>query len=616
MERTRKKKIPKERIVIFCVALVVLGLLIYFLSDVFFPFIKLEASRDFDGARDLLMDRGFIGFLTVTLIEALQMVVIFIPAEFIQLTSGMSYPWWLAIILCDLGVILGSSIIYSLVNVFRFNRGALKQKDRIHEVERLAKAKSAQAFMYLLFIMPVIPFGAICYYGSGKKMPFRRYLFTCATGVLPSIGTSILMGTAIKTFIAESLPIWALILVIIFSGALLFTLIVIVLKKYFLKDGSIAQFLLETIKKAAAGILSLKVKFRTIGGEAVRELERPYIYLSEHHSWLDAASLYQIDPGNGMVGVINEHIFRIPVLGKLLRKSGQIPKKLFYPDFVCVKNILKAIKNGTPVAIFPEARLSTDGGPSYINDNIAGLVQKLRVPVVLVEIRNNYFLAPKWRKGTLRGVSEAKVKRILQPEDLEKMSREELADIIRKDLSYNEFKHRISDFYSPKKAKGLENILYMCPHCRTLYSNRSRGNTMICTHCGKQYHLGCDYHFLNEDIPTIYEYYRKIRAIEQETLPEISLDIPVDVKIYKDQVRKVRKEKGIFHLDAEKVWFKSSVSDLYFEYTVEALEGIAYSPNEEFELYYQNELYYFYPKKGERNVCTRVALLFEMLKGE
>ena len=69
-------------------------------------------------------------------------------------------------------------------------------------------------------------------------------------------------------------------------------------------------------------------------------------------------------------------------------------------------------------------------------------------------------------------------------------------------------------------------------------------------------------------------------------------------------------------MDAEKVWFKSSVSDLYFEYTVEALEGIAYSPNEEFELYYQNELYYFYPPKGERNVCTRVALLFEMLKGE
>ena len=92
--------------------------------------------------------------------------------------------------------------------------------------------------------------------------------------------------------------------------------------------------------------------------------------------------------------------------------------------------------------------------------------------------------------------------------------------------------------------------------------------------------------------------------------------MPVDVKIFQDQVKTVRKEKGVFHLDPEKVSFRSEISDLYFEYKVHALEGIAYSVNEEFELYYQNELYYFYPAKGERTVCTRVALLFELLKGE
>ena len=615
MEKPRKK-IPKERIVIFCVALVVLGLLIYFLSDVFFPFIKLEAARNFDGARDLLMERGFIGFLTVTLIEALQMVVIFIPAEFIQLTSGMSYPWWLAMILCDLGVILGASIIYFLVNVFRFNRDALKQKDRIQEVARHSKAKSAQAFMYLLFITPIIPFGAICYYGSGKKMPFRRYLFTCATGVIPSIATSILMGTAIKTFIAENLPLWALILAIIGAAALLLTLIVIVLKKYFLKDGSIAEFLANILKKAIVKAVSLKVRFQVIGADEVRALEGPYIYLSEHHSALDAVALYRIDPDNNMVGVINEYLFRLPVFGKLLRKSGQIPKKLFYPDFICVKNILKAIRRGQPVAIFPEARLSTDGGPSFVNDNIAGLCQKMRVPLVLVEIRNNYFLSPKWRKGIFRGVCEVEVKRILMPEEMEEMSREALADVIRRNLSYNEFSRTISEFRSPKKAQGLEGILYMCPHCRTLYQNVSRGNTLTCRHCGKQYEIGPDYRFTDEEIPTIYDYYQKIKEIEQESLADVSLDIPVDVKIYKDQVKKVRKEKGTFHLDREKVWFRSERSGLYFEYALKDLEGIAYSVNEEFEFYYENELYYFYPPKGERTVCTRVALLYELLRGE
>ena len=135
MEQTKKRKLT-ERIVIFCIALLVLGLLIYFLSDIFFPFIKLEAKQDFEGAKKLLQENGAIGFITVSIIEALQMVVIFIPAEFIQLSSGMSYPWWLAMMLCDLGVILGSSIIYFLVNVFRFNGDIFNKEDKIKKYEQ------------------------------------------------------------------------------------------------------------------------------------------------------------------------------------------------------------------------------------------------------------------------------------------------------------------------------------------------------------------------------------------------------------------------------------------------------------------------------------------------
>ena len=90
--KSQKHKII-ERVTILVLALIVIGLLVYFLSSVFFPFIKLEIAQDFDGAKALLADKGFLGYATVSLIEALQMVVIFIPAEFIQLSSGMSYPW-------------------------------------------------------------------------------------------------------------------------------------------------------------------------------------------------------------------------------------------------------------------------------------------------------------------------------------------------------------------------------------------------------------------------------------------------------------------------------------------------------------------------------------------
>ncbi|MBR6321917.1 MAG: VTT domain-containing protein [Lachnospiraceae bacterium] len=616
MENARKKKL-RERIFLFCIVLIVIGLLIVYLHDVFFPFIKLEIKRDYDGAKELLMERGFTGFLTVSLIEALQMVVIFIPAEFIQLTSSMAYPWWQVLILCDLGVILGSSIIYFLVNIFRFSGDVLNKQDKIREYEKVSKARSTVVFMYLLFIMPIIPFGSICYYGSGKKLPYWKYLITCATGVIPSILTSIMMGTAIRTFIAESLPLWALILAIVAAAAILFTLLVLVLRKFFFtKEGDIMNPLFHSLAKLIVKIHAIRIPHRVIGAEGVRALDGPFIYLGAHHSRMDAAALYQIAPEIPIVGVINEHLFRIPVFGWILRTSGQISKKLFYPDVPSLKKIIRTLQSGTPVVIFPEARLSTDGGPSFIDDSIAGLCLKMKVPVVLVEIRNNYFIAPKWRKNVFRMPCEVEVKRIIQPDELKALSREELADVIRENLSYNEFSRPAPEIRARNKAKGLHHVLYLCPHCRTLYSNISHGNTLECTNCGRQYQIGRDYRFTDTEIPTIYDYYRKIREIEKENLSEISLDVPVDVKIFKDQVKKVRKEKGTFHLDREKVWFKSEISDLYFEYPITGLEGIAYSVNEEFELYYKNELYYFYPPKGERTVCTRVALLFELLKGE
>lgn len=616
MEKSKNRRIT-ERIVVLCIALLVLGLLVFFLKNIFFPFIKLEAKQDFEGAKKLLIDNGVTGFFTVSLIEALQMVVIFIPAEFIQLSSGMSYPWYLALILCDIGVALGCSMIYFLVNVFRFDGDIFNKESKIKRYEQKSITRNTMIFMYILFIMPIIPFGAICYYGAGKKIPYHKYLLTCATGVIPSIATSILMGSAIKKFIADSLPIWALILIIILAAAILFTLLLFVLKKFFFKtEEGYTPFLISIIEKLAFKILSLKIRYKPIGADAVREMTGPFIYLAEHHSALDFTALYSIDPDKDMAGVINEHYFRIPVLGSIMKKSGHISKKIFYPDVKCLKGIIRTIKRGRPVVIMPEARLSTDGGPSFVNENIAGLCKKLGVPVVIVEIRNNYFIAPKWRKKLFRGVCEAEVKRIISPDELKELDGKELIRIIRENLSYNEFSRTVSKFRSKNKAKGLEQILYLCPHCRTLYSNVSKGNTLSCSHCGKQYVIDRDYRFTDQNLKTIYDYYAKIKQIEKETLHKTSLDIPVDVKIFKDQVKELREEKGVFHLDDKKVYFRSDISNLYFEYAIDCLEGIAYSVNEEFELYHNDELYYFYPPKGERTVCTRVALLFEMLRGE
>lgn len=610
-----KKKLIIERVVILSVAVIVLGLLVFFLKDVFFPFIKLQFAKDTEGAKALLEEKGFLGYVTVSLVEALQMVVIFIPAEFIQLTSGMSYPWWLAIILCDIGVMLGCSIIYFLVNIFRFDGDIFNKGNKIQDLEKRTRTKNTIVFMYILFIMPIVPFGAICYYASSKKIPYHKYLITCATGVIPSICTSIFMGAAVKLFIAESLPIWALILAIIGAAGILLVLLIFVLHRFVFKDTRNTPYsIFYTLSIIFTyRLLKLKHKFKVTGKEKLREIDGPFIMVANHHSYLDVFAIAGIDTNIHYAYVINKYYQRIPVFGPMVFKSGVIPKMMFTPDLDCVKGIIRNVKKGYPIVIYPEGRLSTDGGPSTVNESLYKLMMVCKVPIVLTRISNAYFNKPKWRPKDYRGEVRTDIKEVITTEELSKMTSEDLKKRVENVLYFNEFEIEGVNFKKKNLAKGAENILYMCPHCKTMYSNISEGNTIKCTHCGKTYHIKPDYQFEETDIKNIHDYYQLIRQIEAKDVEKQVLDVEVDTVIFSKDFKKKRKDHGIFHFDKDIISYKSTLRDFYFEYKTTSIEGIAYSVNEEFEMYHEGELYYFYPDESNRKVCTRIPLLHELL---
>ena len=610
-----KRKNTAEKIVVFGLLIAVLAVLIFFLRDIFLPIVKLQIENDKEGAAKLLGSKGVFGIMTVSLIEAMQMVIIFIPAEFIQLTSGMTYPWYFALILCDLGVALGCSIIYFIVRVFKFDGDILHRGNRIEKYEKRAKTHSTVLFMYILFIMPIIPFGAICYYGANKKIPYFKYLFTCATGVIPSIVTSIVMGTAVKEFISKSIPLYLLIIIIVCAAAVLFVLLAIVLNKLFFKqndntaDSVFNHFLLSALFK----FTGLKNKPRVISN-GINEIEGPYLMLANHHSMIDFNYVYALEKERGMAIVINAYYFRIPFFGKMGLRGGMIPKKMFTADVKAIKGILKAKNNGNPIVIFPEARLSTSGVSSHFDDSCAVLAKKLDIPLVLVNTAKAYFLKNKWRKRKYRGKYDVEVKRIIGVEELQALTTEELYGIIRDTLTFNEFDHTEGlDIKAKDKAEGLDNILYMCPHCKSMYSNKAEGNRLYCTRCGKTYNILPNYHFDDADIDNLSVYYEKIKEIETENLRAFNLDVEVTTKIFKDGVKRPVSDAGTFHIDGERLFYKSDTSDIFFEYATGELEGIAYSVNEEFEMYHKGDLYYFYPKEN-RKICTRIALVFEIIK--
>ena len=599
-----------QNIIVAAALLAVIALFAFFLKDVMIPYIRMELNNDIDGARELLTSRGIFGFLTVILVEALQMVVIFIPAEFIQISSGLSYPFWLALLLCDLGVCLGATIIYVLVRVFRFDNERFDKKEAMieHIAARAKKDRGTVLLLYFLFIMPFIPFGAICYFGSHKKLRYGRYILTVATGVIPSIVTSNLMGAATRYFLGNDLSLPLLVLIIAALAIPLFVVLFLFLDKIYFKenDGTPDSIIYAAFFRFAHAVLKRKQRL-TIDDTGLNDRKAPFVVLSNHESFYDFYYIKQLLGDRNPAYVVNRHYLSFPVIKPLSKKAGFIPKRLFSPDPATPLGVMRAIRAGFPVVIFPEGRLSVSGRSYPILDRGAAFYRRLGVDLVLCRISGAYLCNPKWRKRFYRGDISVSVKRIVTKEEAAAMTDAALDALISETLAYDDSASETA-FAQKDKAKGLENILYRCADCGALYATESTGNALTCNACGKTHTL--DEHYRFEDGLTIGAYYAKITDMERETLLSEPLETPVKVMIFPEKGRK-RREQGVCTLDAAGLSYRSERTS--FAVPFAELPALPFSCGTEFETYHNGDLYYFYPTENPRQVA-RWALLVDLIK--
>ncbi len=599
-----------QSIIIAAALLAVIALFAFFLKDVMIPYIRMELNNDLDGAKELLVSRGVFGFLTVILVEALQMVVIFIPAEFIQISSGLSYPFWIALLLCDLGVCLGATIIYVLVRVFRFDNQQFDKKEAMieHLAARAKKDRGTVLLLYFLFIMPFIPFGAICYFGSHKKLRYGRYILTVATGVIPSIVTSNLMGAATRYFLSNDLSLPLLAAIIAALAIVLFTVLFLFLDKVYFKenDGTPDSIIYAAFFRFSDLVLKRRQRL-TVDNAAVRDRKAPFIVLSNHESFYDFYYIRQLFPDVNPAFVVNRHYISFPVIRTLAKKAGFIPKRLFSPDRATPLGIMRAIRAGYPVVIFPEGRLSVSGRNYPILDRGAAFYRRLGTDIVLCRISGAYLCNPKWRKRFFRGEIGVSVPRVITKDEAAAMTDEQLDALIGETLSYDD---SVSEraFERNGRAKGLEKILYRCVDCGALWSTEGRDNALVCRACGKTRTLDAHYRF--DDGMTIGAYYARIKDLERETLFGEPLETPVKITVFPEKGKK-RRGKGVCTLDRN--GFSCRFDGGAFTVPFAELPALPFSCGTEFETYYQNDLYYFYPIENPLE-AARWALLVDLIK--
>lgn len=340
----------------------------------------------------------------------------------------------------------------------------------------------------------------------------------------------------------------------------------------------------------------------------LRELDGPYILLANHESFEDFYYISQMAHPRRPSYLVNEYYCTRPILKTMARRGGILSKKLFTPDLAAPVGILRTVRAGYPVVIFPEGRLSPDGRSNPIVESGAALYRRLKTALVLVRIDGAYYAHPKWRRSRYRSAIHVSVRRVLGPEELAKLTNEELDELIRAEL-YNDAGRLDGSYPQRDKAVGLEGLLYRCIDCGALYQTVGVGNELRCRACGSRHALDERYRF-TDGPGSIGAYYDAIRAMEAGELDALCLRAEVGAKIFGANGGPVRREDGVCTLDAERFCYRSA--NAAFEIPVEKLPALAFSCAEEFELYHEGELHYFYPKTDPVQ-AARWALAVDLL---
>ena len=183
--------------------------------------------------------------------------------------------------------------------------------------------------------------------------------------------------------------------------------------------------------------------------------------------------------------IASEDLFSMGLLSKLLRWAvAPIPIKKQTTDVNAVMTCLRVAKEGGTIALAPEGNRTYSGLPVHMNPAITPLIKKLGLPLAVFRIEGGYGVHPRWSDVCRKGPMRAYVSKVIEPEEYKSLSKEELFELIRKEMYVDET--AVDGQYPHKEsAQYLERAMYVCPYCG-LSEFESQRTIVTCKKCGRQ----------------------------------------------------------------------------------------------------------------------------------
>lgn len=215
-------------------------------------------------------------------------------------------------------------------------------------------------------------------------------------------------------------------------------------------------------------------------------IKGPYLLLSNHTTDYDPI-LIGLATKNQLYFVASEHILHKPLAAWfLMRYLCPIIHKKGTKGVKTTVNILKTLRSGHSVCLFPEGNRSFNGITGDTGDATGKLVKNSGASLVTFRLEGGYLMQPRWGLGLRKGKTFGRLVNVYTPERLKEMSAEEVTEAVRTDLyedAYARQKKNNQEFKCKNRAEGLESALFYCPECHKFGTLHSEKHTFYCD-CG------------------------------------------------------------------------------------------------------------------------------------
>ena len=380
------------------------------------------------------------------------------------------------------------------------------------------------------------------------------------------------------------------------------------------------------IAKAISTVIS-KIAFKCkILRNEIKGRKGPFVIIANHEAALDFVNLIGAS-NNPMTFVVSNSFYSTLPLKKAMDSIGVIPKQQFQTSLRDLTKMKRVIEEGRILVIYPAGLMCEDGRSTPVATY--EFLKWLKTDVYMAKTSGTYFTMPKWTKGIRRGKTFMDIYKLFDKEEIAEMDIPSIKQVTDKALEFDAYKEQeiLQIRYTHNDhIDGLENVLYMCPHCHSEFTmSVSEHNTISCSNCGfaeksDEYAFlhkiggeGDEIRYVSSWSKRIYNYLKK--QIYKGKITELSTKVEIQM-LPKDKNKFATVGFGEMKVTRDKLYLSGEINGeaLDLALPTASYASLPFTPGRHVEVQHGDVIYRCLPEDGRivMKLINMIKIFYEM----